>query len=85
MFSVEEQFPVLSKLIRGEGQNAGRLHTTLSKELNQRLRSTDMVKCTEGTGSERDEVHTFLEARPHSSILKIMRAKEGIRRLGTVA
>lgn len=56
-FSFEEQFPVLSKLIRGEGQNAGRLHIALSKELEQRLRSTDRVKCIKGTSSERFEVH----------------------------
>lgn len=35
MFSAEEQPPVLSELVRGEGQNAGRRHTILPKELSQ--------------------------------------------------
>lgn len=35
VLSAEEQPPVLSGLVRGEGQNAGRLHTILPKELSQ--------------------------------------------------
>lgn len=44
MFSITEQLPVLSDLIRGEGQNADRLHTTVSKEFEQRLRSSNGEK-----------------------------------------
>lgn len=52
MFSIEEHLPLLSELTRGEGPNTDKAATTLSKESEQRLRSTDRGKHVKSTGSE---------------------------------
>lgn len=44
MFSGEEHLPLLSELTRGEGPNTDKAPTTLSKESEQRLRSTERGK-----------------------------------------
>lgn len=52
MFSTEERLPLLSELTRGEGPNTDKAPTTLSKESEQRLRSTDRGKHVKLTSSE---------------------------------
>lgn len=62
LFPTEKHLPPLSKRIRGEGQNADKLPTTLSKEPEQRLRVTDRGKCMKSTSSERSEVYQVPQA-----------------------
>ena len=52
MFSIEEHLPLLSELTRGEGPNTDKAPTTLSKESEQRLGSTDRGKHVKSISSE---------------------------------